>query len=217
MTHILIIEDHEVVSQALAFGFESEGFTVDTCNGDRDDLAARIEADPPDVVILDLILGVHGSGVDLLPELSRHRPVIVLTGLDRPRLLAAALRAGASAVLDKSTPFQTLVDELRAVLEGGSPASQQRRDEILAAARTEAAARAADLAPFERLTSREQEVLGDLMNGIRAIDIAERSFVSLTTVRSQIRAILTKLGVKSQLAAVTMAMKADWQPPRSSG
>jgi DNA-binding NarL/FixJ family response regulator len=42
--------------------------------------------------------------------------------------------------------------------------------------------------------------------------VAERLFVSLSTVRSQIRSILSKLGVRSQLAAVAMAVRADWEP-----
>jgi DNA-binding NarL/FixJ family response regulator len=67
-------------------------------------------------------------------------------------------------------------------------------------------------APFESLTPREAAVLGDLLEGRSADDIAEASFVSITTVRAQIRSILSKLGVRSQLAAVSMARRAGWSP-----
>ena len=51
-----------------------------------------------------------------------------------------------------------------------------------------------------------------LVDGVRADDIAEAAFVSLSTVRSQIRSVLAKLGVGSQLAAVSLAIKAEWAP-----
>jgi DNA-binding NarL/FixJ family response regulator len=63
------------------------------------------------------------------------------------------------------------------------------------------------------LTSREQRVLAGLVDGLSAEQIAEEHFVALTTVRSQIRSILQKLGVRSQLAAVAMANRSGWTPP----
>ncbi len=63
---------------------------------------------------------------------------------------------------------------------------------------------------FARLTEREQFVLSELMEGHGAEDIAKAAFVSISTVRSQIKAILQKLGVNSQLAAVAMARRAGW-------
>jgi len=61
-----------------------------------------------------------------------------------------------------------------------------------------------------RLTGREREVLGGLMLGLRPAEIAERDFVSVTTVRNQVQAILTKLNVHSQLEAVAMANRLGW-------
>ncbi|HXW80901.1 MAG TPA: helix-turn-helix transcriptional regulator [Acidimicrobiales bacterium] len=63
---------------------------------------------------------------------------------------------------------------------------------------------------FDRLTPREQEVLSALMRGDTARDICKHSFVAMPTVRSQIRSILTKLGVSSQLAAVVLAYRSGW-------
>jgi two-component system, NarL family, nitrate/nitrite response regulator NarL len=67
---------------------------------------------------------------------------------------------------------------------------------------------------FDRLTPREEEVLSALMRGAKARDICVQSFVSMPTVRSQIRSILTKLGVTSQLAAVALAYQSGWSGPR---
>ena len=66
------------------------------------------------------------------------------------------------------------------------------------------------LAPFEQLTGREQEVLAYLIEGVPADAIAQECVVSVATVRTQIRSVLQKLDVNSQLAAVAMARRAGW-------
>ena len=66
------------------------------------------------------------------------------------------------------------------------------------------------LAKFQNLSNRESEVLWALMMGKSAGEIAEESFVSIATIRSQIKAILRKLEVNSQLAAVALAYQAGW-------
>jgi DNA-binding NarL/FixJ family response regulator len=63
---------------------------------------------------------------------------------------------------------------------------------------------------FAILTEREQFVLAELIEGHCAEEIARDSFVSISTVRSQIKSILHKLGVSSQLAAVALARRARW-------
>jgi DNA-binding NarL/FixJ family response regulator len=66
--------------------------------------------------------------------------------------------------------------------------------------------------PFDRLSRREQCVLAALVDGMSAEEIADAHYVSLATVRSQIRGILQKLGVRSQLAAVVHANRVGWTP-----
>ena len=73
------------------------------------------------------------------------------------------------------------------------------------------------LLEFDRLTRREEEVLSALMRGAKARDICVQSFVSMPTVRSQIRSILTKLGVTSQLAAVALGLPERLVEPKRPG
>ena len=63
---------------------------------------------------------------------------------------------------------------------------------------------------FESLTRRETQVLLALMRGATAREISKEAYVSLPTVRSQIRSILSKLGVSSQLGAVVLAYRSGW-------
>ncbi len=66
---------------------------------------------------------------------------------------------------------------------------------------------------FGQLTSREAQVLGHLMLGHTVHDIATMSVVSEATVRTQVKSILAKLHVSSQLAAVGLAHQIGWRAP----
>jgi DNA-binding NarL/FixJ family response regulator len=63
------------------------------------------------------------------------------------------------------------------------------------------------------LSAREEQVLGELMHGRPVHDIAARCSVAEATVRTQVKSILSKLGVSSQLAAVGVAHRVSWRPP----
>jgi DNA-binding NarL/FixJ family response regulator len=65
---------------------------------------------------------------------------------------------------------------------------------------------------FDYLSPREQQVLVELMHGFTAQQISERHVTSLSTVRSQIHAILQKLGVRSQAQAIVLAYEFGWIP-----
>jgi DNA-binding NarL/FixJ family response regulator len=75
------------------------------------------------------------------------------------------------------------------------------------------AATAAVRERLDLLTVREAEVLGLLMTGLAVRDIADASVVSEATVRSQVKSILSKLEVSSQLAAVGLAHRVGWTAP----
>ncbi|HSH61264.1 MAG TPA: LuxR C-terminal-related transcriptional regulator [Acidimicrobiales bacterium] len=67
------------------------------------------------------------------------------------------------------------------------------------------------MARLATLTPREQAVLERLMAGKTAGEIAEQSYISIRTVRTHIEAILRKLGLRSQLAAVAFAAEMGWR------
>ena len=88
--------------------------------------------------------------------------------------------------------------------------STARRYELLADLRAARAIRERDLAPFTTLTPRERSVLAALAQGQRVDTIAAAAVVSEATVRSQIRGVLAKLNVNSQLEAVALAWTVGW-------
>lgn len=216
---VLIVEDHELLAQSLLFALRAEGLAVETITPTTADAILKTaDALRPTVVLLDLELGGEvGSSLGLIGPLDTlGAQVMMVTGVTDRIRLAECLEAGATALIDKSTPFDQLVAAVREVAELGTLIPQEERHELLAELRRQRALDRERLAPFERLTAREQQVLAGLMEGKSAEKIAEEAFVSLATVRSQIRAILVKLDVNSQLAAVALAQANGWKPVQRS-
>jgi two-component system nitrate/nitrite response regulator NarL len=165
----------------------------------------------PRLVLLDLDLGLRVGGVDLVAPLQELGPrVLVLTGSTDRLVHARCLEAGAAGVASKAEPFDQLLGAIRRAARGEPAIGRLRRLELLEELRRSRSARTERLAPFERLTPKEASVLAALAEGRSADEIARASFVSLPTVRTQIRGILVKLGVGSQLAAVGMAIEHGW-------
>ena len=212
-SRVLIVEDHALIAQGLAFGLERDGYEVEVATDDAlHDVPALVRRIEPDLVLLDLDLGAdHPGGRSLIPELRALGPdVLVLSGVDDPVELGRCLQAGAIGLANKAEAFPVVLDKVRAVLAGASPTSDHDRADMVARVREHEASERERLEPFTRLTRREAEVLAALMDGQSTDEIAERFVVSATTVRTQIHAVLHKLGVHSQLAAAAMARRAGW-------
>lgn len=212
---LVIVDDHELLAQSLALAFSRDGIeaTVLAPTTDAEILEAIGEARPA-LVLLDLMLGDIGASLPLIDPIRRlGADVVIMTGEENPIAWAECFEAGAADVVSKSEAFATLVDRISAIAAGQRTHTEARRAEYLSMLREHRRSETVRLEPFERLTSREREVLAYLLEGVAAEEIADRTFVALATVRSHIRAILTKLGVNSQLAAVAAARHAGWQPP----
>lgn len=212
---VLIVEDHAILTEALAAALRLEGFDeLATLTGAALTVEQVVdEADrvKPDVVLLDLHLGEDRLGIPMIrPLVERGATVLMLTASKERELLAECLEAGASGLFDKAQPFDQLVEYVRDAAQGITVLKPMAREELLAELRTGRSRRLDRMAPFEQLTTREAEVLAALCDGRVAEEIAASQTLSVATVRSHIRAVLTKLGVNSQLAAVALARRAGW-------
>lgn len=212
-TKVLLVEDHDLIAQGVAIALRAEGFDAVVA----DDLSPeavlrRVEDDQPAVVLLDLHLDdVGGTGLPLIaPLTARGARVVVLTGVTDRIELAACVEAGAYGLGSKAQSFATILDKVIRAAAGEPVLTVGERATLLEELRLHRQAQRQLLAPFERLSARESETLLALMDGLQAESIADANFVSLATVRSHIRSILTKVGVSSQLAAVATARRAGW-------
>lgn len=211
---VLIVDDHELIAQGVAMALEGEGMKAAVSTGPTtQDVLAAAERLRPDVVLLDLqINGQIGSGLHLVkPLASLGAAVVVLTGVTDEAALAECLEQGAYGLARKSEPFEQLVNKVVAAAHGDTVTPAHERFALIDTLRLRRRQQRERFEPFRRLTTREAEVLDQLMHGVQAEAIARDFFVSVATVRSQIRSILRKLDVNSQLAAVALATEAEWQ------
>lgn len=202
---VWIVDDHHLISSALVIALESRGLSGRALT--PGELLTRLErpAPPGGLLLLDLDLGAGVDGAQLVRPLRRVGwRVLVITGSKDEPHIAAAVEAGAVGWVSKTVPFDELVAHTVQAAQGRSlltDAERQRLREIAAAYR-----QAAETfrQRWKQVTPRERQILDDLADGLRAQAIAEKSHVSLATVRTQIRSVLAKLEVSSQLEAVAL-------------
>jgi two-component system, NarL family, nitrate/nitrite response regulator NarL len=157
----------------------------------------------PNVALLDIDSTTMAAAVGCIRAMRDVGiPIAVVTSNFETLIAGESIRAGAVSVVHKAAPLSQLVNVISNILDGGEVLESYLRQRLLE--------RGSHLAPFDILTHREKFVLSQLMEGRAADAIAEGSCVSISTVRSQIKAILQKLGVNSQLAAACLARQVGW-------
>jgi DNA-binding NarL/FixJ family response regulator len=153
-----------------------------------------------DVVLFDTFgrpdLGVGDISGLLANPAFRH--VVVYTGEMSPSAVSRMLAAGASGFFSKDLPAGALVDGLQRVARG---------DQVLLLAPHRRARSSADWpGRLAGLTERESEVLALLAKGYRNHEIGDALFVSLDTVKTHVKAVYRKLGVRNRAGAVAVAL-----------
>lgn len=218
---VALVEDHHLFAEALQIALEVEGYDVrqvhlqDAPRSVASLLPAIVRVQAA-VVLLDLDLGTYGNGMRLVEPIVRSgSAVVVVTGsTDRTRW-GEALANGARTVLPKSAPLNDILATIRRIHQGLAVMSRETRGELMQAWHREQQRVQEARRKLESLTRREAEVLSHFMEGRQVREIARIGVVSEATVRTQVKAILAKLEVSSQLAAVGVAHFAEWRPPQA--
>ena len=224
-SRVLIIEDHTLFAESLEVALSLEGYDVRRLplpeeGGSLATLRSSALRINPRIVLLDLDLGRFGDGAALIAPLSRAgaNVVVVTSSVDRARW-GGCVRSGARKVLSKTGPLQDTLACVRRLHQGLPVMSADELEGLLRAWGADAMENQDKRRRLETLTPRERQVLSQLMDGHTVREIATASVVSEATVRTQVKSILGKLQVSSQLAAVGMAHHVGWQPAtgQSSG
>ena len=213
---VVVVDDHPLLAMGLKAQLEHAGMSVAVVNPVKTpDLVERILGFGPDLVLVDLDMPVDGGGVGLTQRLvDAGQAVAVLTGSTDRTLWAQCLENGAIALLTKDESLDTLIDDIGKLLAGESVRQHQRLT-LIDEYREQEIAMADRRRGFDQLSERESQVLTGLMTGLSPASLADRDFVSVQTVRTQIKSVLAKLGVNSQLAAVARAHESGWEPVES--
>jgi DNA-binding NarL/FixJ family response regulator len=209
---LLLVDDHRLLVETLQMLLGQVGFSVSVAPAvTHAEVLAEAAAVRPTLVVLDLDLAGAGWGYDLIGPLRELGPdVLVLTGTTDRIELARCLEAGALGVASKAEGFGGVVEQIRRAADGETVTPITERTQLLSDLAAHRRADERRRAPFEALSCRERDVLHRIVEGQQAAVIAKASYVSLATVRTQIRSILMKLDVTSQVAAVALARQYGW-------
>lgn len=210
---VLIVDTHSMLAGGLAMVLTAMGCGVRTLKSNSvDDLKAELSGYRFDIVLVRIQPGpALANGLELVRTAANEGAIVaVISESTHELLFAASVDAGAAGMLATGDPIADIVDRVVALLRNEDPLSPERRADLLAKLEHHRSAREGRFMPFETLSRREGEVLRLLMDGMSVNKIAETSFVSVGTVRTQVKAVLRKLGVSSQVAAVALAYKIGW-------
>ena len=214
---VLIVDDDDLMRAGLRGVLSSdEGIDVVGEAGDGRDALYRARLLDPEVVLMDVRMP-DVDGITATRELLAVSPdvrVVVLTTFEQDDYFFGALSAGASGFLLKRSKPEDLITAIHTVAAGEAllspsvtsrviermahdPAPDQQRDERL-----------------DLLTSREREVLELIARGLSNAEIADELTIEASTVKTHVKNVLSKLGVRDRLQAVIFAYESGLARPR---
>jgi DNA-binding NarL/FixJ family response regulator len=195
-----VADDHPAVVQAVVDVLEAAGIEVTGTARDGAEAAKLIEADPPEVALLDLRMP-RLSGIEVARRLTRselHTAVILYTAFGDRALLIEALDAGARGFVLKEAPLAEVVRAIQLVSAGRTYV-----DPVLAGVLSSPAA----TGKMATLTERERDVLRLLADGLSNDDIGKELHISGETVRTHVRKAMDKLDADTRTQAVATALR----------
>jgi DNA-binding NarL/FixJ family response regulator len=203
---VALVEDDGAMRDGLRWLIaSSEGFRCVGAFPTVETALDGLEAEPPDVLLLDIHLpGMLGS--DAVPLLRRrypHTQVVMLTVYASEDKVFESLRNGACGYILKKTPPTELMEAVRDAHQGGSPMSSEIARKVIDELRRSSS----PPEPEARLTPQELRLLELLAEGYSYQGAAARMNVSLNTVRNYVRSVYEKLQVSTRSEAVSKALR----------
>jgi DNA-binding NarL/FixJ family response regulator len=204
---VLLVDDDDLMRAGLRSVLASDD-SIEVVGEAGDGRAAidEIAARKPHVVLMDVRMpdldGIAATrkALSASPEVK----VVVLTTFEQDDYIFDALNAGASGFLLKRTKPEELISAIHTVAEGDSllsPSVTRRVIDRMAAQPMPAVSGAR----LDILTPREQEVLESIARGLSNREIAEAFFIEESTVKTHVKRILMKLGLRDRVQAVIVA------------
>ena len=206
---IMIVDDHAVIRAGLRMLIEhDQTMNVVAMAGTRAEALGLAASEQPDIIILDLLLG-DDDGLAFLPELCETSPksrVLVLTGVQNPDSYRGAIRRGAMGIVLKEHAAEVLLKAIKKVSEGQVWIDRSMMGEMIQEFSKSTSADP-EQSKIAALTEREREVIMLVGEGLKNKSIANRLFISETTVTHHLSSVFSKLDVSDRLELTIYAFR----------
>jgi DNA-binding NarL/FixJ family response regulator len=204
---VMLVDDDDLMRAGLRSVLSSDE-TIEVVGeaGDGRDAVGRIRELRPDLVLMDIRMP-DVDGISATREVlagASDVKVVVLTTFEEDDYIFDALNAGASGFLLKRTKPEELIAAIHTVADGDSLLSPSVTRRVIDRMAAQPAA-ALSGARLEALTPREREVLELVGRGLSNREIAEALFIEESTVKTHVKRILMKLGLRDRVQAVILA------------
>ncbi|GAA1093074.1 response regulator [Nocardiopsis composta] len=216
---VVLADDQEMVRTGFRYMLEAEG-DIEVVGEAGDGLEAlRLARElRPDVALLDIrmpgIDGLEATRRLAGPGVADPVKVVVVTTFDLDEYVYSALEGGAVGFLLKDAGPALLIEAVRAAVRGDALVSPKITVRLLSRFTRQGTARRG--APEDRgLTEREKETVRAVAEGLTNIEVAERLFVSLSTVKTHLASVQAKLGARNRVEIAAWAYRSglmDEQP-----
>ncbi len=213
---LLIADDQDMVRVGLATILDAEP-SIEVVGQARDGREAveLVRTLRPDVCVFDIRMpvldGIEATRQVAGPEVDDPVPVIVITTFDQDEYVYDALRAGARGFLLKDADPDLLARAVRSAAAGDALIAPAVTARLLA---TFASSRVGSVAePIDPLTPREEAVLDLAAAGRTNSEIAEDLHLSMSTVKTHIGALMTKLSARNRVELVIWAYESGRLDP----
>jgi DNA-binding NarL/FixJ family response regulator len=205
---VLLADDHALFREGLA-GIINAQPDMQVVGEASDGLEAFVKAQElkPDLILMDVQMpGMDGiEAVRQVKQVLPETIIVMLTVRGDDDMLFEALKNGAQGYLLKEIRSQTLLEMLRGALQGEAAISPNLAARVLSEFRRLSKGGAPEKEDDNGLTEREQQVLVEASNGATDKEIAAALNISLNTVKTHIRNILSKLHVSTRREAAKVA------------
>lgn len=208
---LVIGHQYRLFLDSLAAVLAEHGFEIAGTETSQPQLLASVAQHLPSICLVTVRLA-GGDGLDVLRTVGENHPgvkVVMLAGESDFGLMQTAIEAGAAGFIPADGHVENIARALARVHDGGGVFGPSVTGAVVRPFR-DAGARNR---PWDRLTTREQEVLVRMMDGECTRQIALSLAISVSTARTHIENVLLKLGVHSRLEAAVLAARSGLPDP----
>jgi DNA-binding NarL/FixJ family response regulator len=210
---VLVADDHDLVRTGLKMILDAQP-DIDVVGEAADGRDAVVLARQlcPDVCLFDIRMptldGIEATRQLAGPEVEDPLAIVVVTTFDLDEYVHGALKAGARGFLVKDAGPDLLVQAIRAAANGDALIAPSVTVRLLATF-SQTRAEGPSAQPIEPLTEREEEVLVTVARGRTNAEIADELHISLSTVKTHIASLMTKLSARNRVELAMWAYETD--------